>query len=137
MDDQSQDEQTKKNVLDYKDAQISQEMQVELNQPLKDDTGVDPKDQEFLAMLMDKIDKKEIELYKPGTLINPDIYNKLNETARGKADYDAFNLLGTIREIHNLYMAGHRDSYQIQYLVNKIRLTKEGLEEIGGDIFII
>jgi len=137
MDDQTQSDEMKKSVLDYKDAQISQEVQVELNQPLKDDTGVDPKDQEFLAMLIDKIDKEEIDLHKPTSLINTEVYDKLDETARGKADYDAFNLLGSIREINNLWRAGHQDSYQIQYLVHKIRITKEGLEEIGGDIFII
>ena len=137
MDDQTQDGQQNKSVLDFKDATISQAMQVELNQPLKDDSGVDPRDQEFLAMILEKIEKKEIDLHKPSTLINTVVYDKLDETARGKADYDAFNLLGTIREIHNLWISGYKDSYQIQYLVNKIRLTKESLEEIGGDIFII
>jgi len=137
MADQIQDDEAKRTVLDYQDAQISEEVQVELNQPLKDDSGVDTKDQEFLAMLIDKIEKKEIDLHKPTTLINTEVYDKLDETAQGKADYDAFNLLGTIREINNLWSSGHKDSFQIQNLVHKIRITKEGLEEIGGDIFII
>ena len=88
-------------------------------------------------MLMAKIDKGEIDLYRPATLINFPVYDKLDEAAKGKADFHAFNLLGTIREIRKLWSTGHRNTYQMENLTHRIRLTKEGLEEHGGDIYII
>jgi hypothetical protein len=117
--------------------QIDQNTQQTLNQPLKDDEGIDPKDSEFLKMLIDKIDRKEINLLQPSTLLNHAFYDKLDEKSQGKADYDAFNLLASIREINQLWQAGNRDTYQIIYFVHKMRLTKEHLEELGGDIYII
>lgn len=108
-----------------------------LNQPLVHAQGLSPEDEQFLNMLMEKIDKKEIDLYRPSTLLNVAVYEKLDETARGKADFDSVNLLTTIREIRKLWMSGQRNTYQIENLTHRIRITKERLEVIGGDIFII
>ncbi len=124
-------------ILQYENAQIAPEMQQELNKPLKQEEAVDPKDTEFLQLLVGKIEKGEIKLFVPSSLINPAVYDNLEESQQGKADYDAFNLLSTIREIYQLWTSGQKDTYQIAYLVHKMRLTKERLEEIGGDIYII
>ena len=124
-------------LLQYKDADISADTQAMLNQPISHPHGLDPKDLEFLQMLMAKIDKGEIDLYRPATLVNFPVYEKLSEEARGKADYDAMNLLSTIREIRKLWSLGHRDTYQLENLTHRIRMTKERLEEVGGDIYII
>lgn len=127
----------KKNITDYMSVELSPQAQEQLNRPLKDDSGVDPKDMEFLKMLVDKIEKKEIDLLVPGSLINHAVYDGLEEEARGKADVEAFKMLSTIRDIYKLWQAGDKESYQIQYMVHKIRLYKEQLEGVGGDIYII
>lgn len=127
----------KKNVTDYMSVELSPKDQEELNKPLKDNSGVDPKDMEFLKMLIEKIEKKEIDLLVPGSLINHVVYDGLEEEARGKADVDAYKMLATIRDIYKLWQAGDKESYQIQYMVNKMRIYKEQLEGIGGDIYII
>jgi hypothetical protein len=46
-------------------------------------------------------------------------------------------MLSTIREMPKLWTTGHKETYQLSNLVHKIRTTKERLEEIGGDIYII
>lgn len=127
----------KKTVVDYQDVEISPAEQEKLNKPLADDSGVDPDDKAFLDLIVKKIEHKEIDPLKPGSLINHLVYDRLDEQAQGKADMEAFNMLATIREIYKLWQNGDRDSYQIQYMVHKIRLHKEKLEEVGGDIFII
>ncbi len=127
----------KKNVTDYMSVELSPKDQEDLNKPLKDDSGVDPKDMEFLRMLIEKIEKKEIDLLVPGTLINHPVYDGLAEEARGKADVDAYKMLATIRDIFKLWQAGDKESYQIQYMVNKMRIYKEQLEGTDGDIYII
>lgn len=116
---------------------LSDDQVQNLNQPLPHPHGLSPEDEQFLNMLMEKIDKGEIDLYRPSTLLNMPVYEKLDETAQGKADFDAVNLLATIREIRKLWNLGHRNTYQIEYLTHQIRITKERLESLGGDIFII
>lgn len=124
-------------LLAYKDSDISQETQDMLNKPIDHPETLDPKDVEFLTMVMEKVDKGEIDLYRPATLLNYPVYDKLDEMAKGKADFDALNLLGTIREIRKLWNTGLRNTYQIENLTHRIRETKERLEEAGGDIYII
>ncbi len=124
-------------LLAYENQDISPDTQAMLNKPTEHPKELDPKDTEFLTMLMDKIEKGEIDLYRPDTLVNHPVYDKLDENARGKADFDALNLLGTIRTIRKLWQAGDRNTYQIENLTHQIRLTKERLEELGGDIYII
>ena len=124
-------------ILRYENTQISPDMQQSLNQPLKQSEAADPRDTEFLQMLIGKIEKGEIKLFVPSSLINHTVYDNLDEANQGKADYDAFNLLTSIREIFQLWTTGQKDTYQIINLVHKMRLTKERLEELGGDIYII
>ncbi|HLG25663.1 MAG TPA: hypothetical protein VI588_02640 [Candidatus Gracilibacteria bacterium] len=130
------DQDDKKNVLSYQNVEINPKTQAELNQPLKAGQ-IDPADQSFLQTLVDKIEKKEINLYQPDSLLNKPVYEKLDPAAQGTADYDAFRLLSKLREIHNLWKAGLADTYQFQYLVHEIRLLKESIEKLGGDIFVI
>lgn len=108
-----------------------------INTPLKHDKGIDPKDQEFLKLLLEKIEKNELKLFQPSSLLNAKAYEKLDDLAKGKADYEAFLMLGTIREIYKLWQSGQHETYQIENLVHRIRISKERLEEIGGDIYII
>lgn len=116
----------------YKDDKTQQE----LNAPLAD-SGVAQKNQEFLDLMLKLIEDGKIDLYKPATLINHEVYDKLSEEKQGKADLEAVNLLSAIREIKGLYDAEYQDTYQMQNLVDRVRNTKERLEEEGGDLFII
>lgn len=132
-----QAEEATKEILKQAEQDISEEKQVEIGKPIKDESGVNPKDMEFLQMLVQKIENKEIELHTPSTLLNEPVYSQLDEEAQGKADYNALTLLSTIRQIYTLWQAGEKETYQIQNLVHQVRVTKERLEEIGGDIYII
>lgn len=123
--------------LQFKDHNIAADTQTMLNTPAEHAKPLDPKDVEFLTVLMEKIDKGEINLYRPATLLNFPVYEKLDEKAQGQADLDAFNLLVTIREIRSLWNLGHRNTYQIENLTHRIRVTKERLEATAGDIYII
>ena len=118
-------------------AVIADDIQAMLNTPVAHTDGIDPKDQQFLQMLVAKIESGEIKLLQPSSLINVPVYEKLDEKSKGKADLNAYNLISTIREIYNLWKLGHKETFQIANLVHQIRVTKERLEEISGDIYII
>ena len=114
---------------------VDAQTQKQLNEPLKYNGSSQNKD--FLEMLVKLINEGKIQIYKPDTLINHEVYDKLDQTAQGKADYEAVNMLMVIREIKGLYDAGYKETYQIDNLVERLRVSKERLEVQGGDLFII
>lgn len=118
------------------DIQIDEKTQKELNTPLRDDSARSPEDKEFLALIIRLIEEGKINLYRPSSLINQVVYDGLPAEKRGQVDFEAMNLLAAIREIKGLNDAGFQDTYQLWYLVEKLRLTKERLET-AQDLFII
>ena len=109
-------------------AAIEESVQQMINSPQTDPTGVDDKDMEFLENVMKFINDGTIDLYKAETLMNTEVYDKISEEAQTQADVNAIPLLGELRQIKKLYETGHKDSFQIQNLVHRVRLTKERLE---------
>jgi len=124
---------------DDKQAQfaLSPEQQMALNQPLKDPSGVGEANQKFLDDVLSKIEKGTINLFSPLSLLNQAVYEKLSEQIQGKIDIDAVNLLAKLRDIKGLHDLGQTDSYQMENLVENVRLIKERIEAEAGDVFII
>ncbi len=95
------------------------------------------KNDAFLKKLISMIDDGKIDTLKPDTLINHAVYDILDELKQGNADIEALNLLSAIRDIYGLYKAGFENSFQMENLVERLRTTKERIEEVGGDLFVI
>jgi len=117
--------------------QIDPEIQKMLNQPPVNPQGLSAEDQAFLNLVVDKVDRKEINLLSPSTLINHAVYDKLPQESQGKVDFDAVNLASTLRNIYGLWKATNQATYQIENMVRQVRLTKERLEQISGDVYVI
>jgi predicted HTH domain antitoxin len=124
-------------ILEQQNIEISPKTQEALNKPLNLPEGLDQRDREFLDLVVGLIQKGAIKLFEPASLMNHPVYDRLSEMDQGKAELDAYNMLSTIRDIYRLWQAGEHDTYQISNLVHKIRVTKERLEQIGGDIYIL
>lgn len=116
---------------------IGPETQKRLNNPLPLEGMLDPKDEAFLQQILQKIDKNEINLFTPSSLINNQVYDKLTPQEQAKVDMEAFSTLAALREITGLWKAGKSTTYQLQNLLHKVRLTKEKFEREEGDVFII
>ena len=114
-----------------------EETQQILNAPLKSEGASHSKDEGFLKMLLRMIEEGKIGLHQPSSLINHEVYDKLDEQTQGKVDMEAMNLLTAIRNIKNLHDAGYHNTYQIENMVETLHATKERLEKEGGDLFII
>ncbi len=109
-----------------------------LNQPLVNPQGLSTEDQAFLNLVLAKVEAKEIDLMAPSSLLNHTVYDKLSDEARGKVDFDAVNLTTTLRNIYWLWKGTNgTHTFQVENLVHQLRMTKERLEEISGDVFII
>ncbi|PKL36695.1 hypothetical protein CVV38_02205 [Candidatus Peregrinibacteria bacterium HGW-Peregrinibacteria-1] len=108
-----------------------------LNAPVVDPNGSSLKDKEFLTFLIGLIDSGKVDLYKPESLINKPLYDTFDQKVQGEIDLEAINLLSALRDIEGLYKSGNVDSFQIENLVERVWNTKNRIENVSGDIFII
>ena len=116
---------------------VDEETQKRLNTPLSDNSGLGGEDNGFLQKVISLIEDGKIDLHKPSTLLNQEVYDGLRDEAKGHADMEAVNLLNSLRDIKGLHDSGNEKSFQMQNLVEQVRQTKERIEKEAGDIFII
>ena len=121
----------------YKDHVIDPKTQKNLNQPMSDSTGFNEGHEDFLKMLIGKIESGEINTIDIKTLYNKTVYDKLPEIERDKTDITALNMMGVIRQIEKLWKLDHSATFQIQNLVETVFQMKSKFESRYGDVFII
>ncbi len=121
----------------YKDYNVDEQTQKQLNNPLKDATGFNEGHEEFLKILIGKLENKEIDPHNPDTLYNHAVYDALPEDEQEKAGITAINLISAIRQIESLWKLDKSPSFQIQNLVETLFQMKSGFEEAHGDVYII
>ena len=117
--------------------QTDPQTQQMLNSPLAKPDGLSADDQAFLNLILDRVEKNEINLLVPRSLINHAVYDSLSEEVQGKVDFDAVNLVSTLRNIYDLWTYYKKPTFQIENLVHQVRVTKERLEAISGDVYVI
>jgi len=116
---------------------LDENVQQMINKPQADPTGIGQEDREFIENVMKLINDGTIELHTPSTLMNKQVYEIIDEKCQGIADMNAVHLLADLRQIKKLYETEQKESYQIQNLIHKLRMTKERLEKECGDVYII
>jgi len=127
-----------KTIFDeHKDTIVDPKTQKRLNEPLVDKTGFNEGHEDFLHMLIKKIETGELDVHSPQTLYNRAVYDKLHEEEQEKADLTAINLMSTIRQLEALWKQAKKSTFQIQNLVETIFQMKSTFEEKHGDVYII
>ena len=116
---------------------IDPQIQKMLNDPTVNPKGLSQEDQAFLNMVVDKVERKAINLLMPSSLVNHAVYDALTPELQGKIDFDAVNLATTLRNIYDLWKYYQKPTFQIENLVRQVRLTKERLEAVEGDVYVI
>jgi len=116
---------------------VDQNVQLMINKPQIDPTGIDDTDLEFMEKVIKMVESGTIDVHTPSTLLNMDVYIELDEQTQGRVDMNAINLLNEIRQIKTLWDTGDRDSFQIQNLIYSMRHKKQIIEKEIGDCFII
>ena len=124
-------------IKKYKDHKVDDKTQQQLNKPLKDETGFNEGHEEFLKMLIEKLETGELNAHSPATLYNREIYKELSEEEQEKTDLTAINLMSLIRQIETLWKLDQSASFQIQNLVEGVFQMKSKFEEQHGDVYII
>ena len=85
----------------FKDAALDPNVQQKLNKPLSQE-ALAKEHAEFLDLLIEKLEKKELDPFNISTLYNRPVYDKLSENEQEKADLTASNLMAIIRQIEQL-----------------------------------
>lgn len=121
----------------HENHQVDDKTQKMINTPLKKDLKLDENKQTFIKLLLEKIENKTINPHVLKTLYNKDIYEKLSEEEQEKTDLVGHNILSIIRQIEQLWKLDHKESFQIDNLVDSIYQMKSKTEEKFGDVYII
>ena len=108
-----------------------------INQPVKDETGFNEGHEDFLKILIAKLENGEIKTYLPETLYNRVVYDKLSEEEQEKADLTAVNLMSLIRQIEQLWKLDQSSTFQIQNLVESVFQMKSRFEKQHGNVYVI
>ncbi|MBN2096359.1 hypothetical protein JW752_03070 [Candidatus Peregrinibacteria bacterium] len=124
-------------IRKYQDHVVDPKTQQELNKPLTDETGFNEGHEEFLNMLIGKLESGELDPYNVQTLHNKAVYDKLNEEEKEATDLTGMNILGIIRQIESLWKLEPKATFQIQNLVETVFQMKSRFEEKHGDVYII
>ncbi len=125
------------NIKQYQDHIVSEETQQQLNNPLHDETGFNEGHEDFLKMLIEKIESGEINPHKIETLHNSEVFNKLSEEEQELTDLTGHNIMSVIRQIERMWELEKKPSFQIQNLVETVFQMKSKFEEKHGDVYII
>ncbi len=104
--------------------------------------GGDDMDQEhknYLKIVIGMLDKKEISVEDPQSLLKPEHYGKLGELERGKVDAALVNIVDMLRQIEEFY----RDksipdaSPELQNMIEHLWQMKNRVESQYGDVYKI
>ena len=121
----------------YKDHTVPADTQAQLNKPLDDQTGFNEGHEEFLKMLIAKLEDGSLDPHNTETLYNHEVYDKLAEEEQEATSLTAVNLMSLIRQIEQLWKLDQKATFQIQNLVESIFEKKSKFEETHGDVYII
>ncbi|MBU1017634.1 hypothetical protein KKA33_01245 [Patescibacteria group bacterium] len=124
-------------IQKYQDHIVNHKTQQQLNEPLKDETGFNEGHEDFLKMLIKKLESGELNPHNVQTLHNKPVYDKLSEEEKEETDLAGMNILGIIRQIESLWKLDQKATFQIQNLVETVFQMKSKFEEKHGDVYII
>ena len=119
-------------IAKYKD--LSEEAQKKAGQATG--TDMDEAHKKFLADLIAKLDRKEMDASAPSSLLNKNIYDALPETSRDQVDVALLNIADQLRRIEDYFRstATPNASPQLQTMIEHFWDMKSRLEEKYGDV---
>ena len=121
----------------FKDQIVNPKTQKKLNKPIKDKTGFNEGHEDFLKILIGKLESNELDPHNILTLHNKEVYDKLSDEEKEATDLAAMNIMGIIRQIEQLWNLEKKPTFQIQNLVEAVFQMKSKFEEKHGDVYII
>ena len=113
---------------------LSKKKQTQAGTPVSG--AMDPKYQEFLAVLTDLLERGEIDPYEPQSFLKPDVYASLSDDWKEKADLALINLANQVRQIQTFLVSKDTpdESPQLETMVEQLWEMKQRIEE-HHDVF--
>ena len=102
-------------------------------------TDMDAKHKAYLATLIAKLDRKEVDVTNPDTFLDQTVYATLDMPARAKVDAALPNVTDQTRRIENFFRSNKTPnaSPELQTMIDHLWLMKSRVEEKTGTIFRI
>ncbi|PIR53419.1 hypothetical protein COU76_01220 [Candidatus Peregrinibacteria bacterium CG10_big_fil_rev_8_21_14_0_10_49_10] len=118
-----------------KQEQLTQEQEQSANKAVEGKMEEEHKN--FLTVLFGLIDKGEISVDDPQTMLKQDVYQKLDEEWVGKVDLALLNIVNQVRLIENFRKDKNTpdESPQLQTMVEQLWQMKQRIED-HYDVFV-
>lgn len=102
-------------------------------------TDMEERHKEFLAKLIAMVDKGDIMIGDPQSLVHQKVYDALPEESRGIVDFALLNLVDQVRRIEDYFRntATPNASPELQTMIEYLWQMKSRLEEKHGDVLKI
>lgn len=116
------------------DKTLSVDEQIQAGTPIAGSIGDEYKG--FLQTLKTLLDEKHIDPFDPKSFLNMDVYSRLPEDVRDKADLILVNLAHQVRLIADFLASDHtpEESPQLMTMVQQLWQTKQQIEK-DYDVF--
>ena len=90
-------------MTEGEDVILSTEEQRDLNTPPPSQEDVNEEDKKFMKLVLDLIERKELDLYQPSTFINHAVYDKLDEKHQKKVEFATQAIASNLRRAYELW----------------------------------
>ncbi len=114
---------------------LSEEEQKRISSSGGDDMGATHKD--YLATVIGMLDRQEIKLLDPESLLKPAVYQKLGELDRNRVDAALVNITDLLSRIEHSYRDTHTPdaSPELQNMIEHLWQMKNRVEDKYGDVY--
>lgn len=122
---------------DHDQHDLSLEAQKRMGAPIGDDMPGEHK--AYLGMIIDLLDRKEVDLLKPETILHRDVYAALPELDRSAIDVAVINIIHQVTHIEEFYRSPHTPNAapQLRTMIDHLKQQIERIEAKYGDVFKI
>lgn len=119
------------------DIVLSDKEQEKLGEPIKDESAVSKMHENYFKEVVDLLEKGDIDVDVPESLLNKEHYDSLDEEKKGHVDQATPNLCMYLRQIKTLCDNKQQESFQMTNLIESVWQAKENVENDVGDVYKI
>lgn len=99
--------------------------------------NMDPKHEEFMKLILQLLEGKEIDILKPETFLKEEVYEQLSDMAKDKVDLALMNIADLLSQIVDFRLSKETpdESPELESMIEYLWQMKERVEKQHGDVF--
>lgn len=98
---------------------------------------MDPKHEEFMKLILQLLEGKEIDILKPETFLKEEVYEQLSDMTKDKVDLALMNIADLLSQIVDFRLSKETpdESPELESMISYLWQMKERVEKQHGNVF--